>query len=79
MYGDGRYDEACTIARMHAQAHTALLVIAGGKFGQGFTIQTTRPEQLVLMPQALRSVADEIERQLREGGVIVEKDNAPPR
>jgi NAD(P)H-dependent flavin oxidoreductase YrpB (nitropropane dioxygenase family) len=57
--GPGKYDDVCTQAREAAQATGALLIILDGKHGGGFSCQG-QPQQLLSLPEILRSVADEI-------------------
>ena len=57
----GKYDDACTVARMLAQAQGALLIILQGDQGSGFSVQVP-PEFIPSLPGVLRKVADDIEQ-----------------
>ncbi len=66
MIGPGKYDGLCTEARQKAQARGAMLIIADGEVGWGFSCQL--PLDLLLkMPGMLRGVADQIEADLKKG------------
>ncbi len=59
--GPGKYDDICTQARVSAQADGAIVIIVGGKKGNGFSAQLSQ-ESLARVPSVLRSVADQIEQ-----------------
>jgi hypothetical protein len=59
--GPGKYDEACTEARMRTQAAGVVLIVFRGARGSGFSVQAV-PELLLDLPQILRAMADGIER-----------------
>ncbi len=59
-FGAGKYDEACTVARVMARAEGALLIIIDGDKGEGFSAQIP-PRYIERIPQLLRTVADSIE------------------
>jgi hypothetical protein len=61
MNGPGRYDEACTQARLATGGHTVVLFVAGGVHGQGFQVQTLDPDFAKSLPAVLRSIADQVE------------------
>ena len=63
--GPGKYDELCTAARDGAKAAGAILIIVGGEHGHGFSVQAELPILLAL-PQMLRAIADEMERDVLE-------------
>lgn len=63
MIGPGKYDLECESAMIATNARAVMLVIAGGRHGDGFSV-CLKPEALGLMvgmPRALRSLADQIE------------------
>jgi hypothetical protein len=71
--GPGKYDAACARARRDTDAAVCLLVVLGGREGDGFSAQFVAldtdepPEALRLVPRILRQVADEIEAQQKAG------------
>ncbi len=56
----GKYNDACTVARMLAQAKGVLLIVIEGDHGSGFSVQVP-PEIIPIIPGVLRSVAASIE------------------
>jgi len=56
----GKYNDACTVARMLAQAKGVLLIVIEGDHGSGFSVQVP-PELIPIIPGVLRSVAASIE------------------
>jgi hypothetical protein len=65
MNDPGKYDEACTQARIATRAVGVLLVVIEGDKGTGFSVQTHDKEVLHVLPAILRLTADEIERENR--------------
>jgi hypothetical protein len=65
--GQGRYDDECSLARMAAGAAGAMLIIIGGRLGNGFSAQLPA-HVLPTVPAALRAMADEIEQSLTPRG-----------
>lgn len=63
--GPGKYDAIATQARTDAKAAGVILIVFGGEHGQGFSAQLT-PEILITVPEILRDVARQIERQMTE-------------
>lgn len=61
MMGPGKYDKACTQARKDTGAHTIILIVLGGKEGEGFSVQSKIPGANLFLPQLLREVAKRIE------------------
>jgi hypothetical protein len=59
--GPGKYDHVCTLAREQAKAEGALLIVFGGEYGDGFSMQAPMTTSKAL-PAILRMVADDIER-----------------
>lgn len=66
MYGPGKYDDLCTAAREGAKAQGAILIIIEGERGDGFSAQV-HPDAAARLPDMLRRIADEIEREMDEG------------
>lgn len=57
--GPGKYDDICTNARLQAQAEGAVLIIASGKEGSGFSVQG--PMRLhATLPDVLEQMAEQI-------------------
>ena len=61
MIGPGKYDDLCTIVREGAKARGVVLLVMDGARGQGFSVQATI-DILAQLPQMLRTIADQIER-----------------
>lgn len=61
MTGPGKYTVECARARIAAQAETAILLVLGGRFGNGFEVQSTNPDVQKELPAMLRRIADDIE------------------
>jgi hypothetical protein len=61
MRGPGKYDLICGVARESAGAECVLLVVMGGKYGGGFSVQSSEREYIERLPVLLRMVADQIE------------------
>jgi hypothetical protein len=64
--GPGKYDDLATLVRERAQADAVIVIVVGGNKGAGFSCQGPA-DMTVRLPAALRFVADEIEKGLREG------------
>jgi hypothetical protein len=64
--GPGKYDAACTVARLTTKATGAVLIVLDGVHGSGFSCQM--PYELSLtLPTMLRHMADEVEASLKQG------------
>ena len=61
MLGAGKYDDLCTRVRVSAGARGAIVVVFGGKAGDGFSCQADLETTLAL-PTILRTMADSIEQ-----------------
>lgn len=61
MIGAGKYDAICTAAREAAKARGAILIVLEGEHGGGFSAQLPL-EDTQRIPETLRKIADEIER-----------------
>ena len=66
MIGPGKYDDACTKARIDTGAAGVLLFVFDGTKGSGFSVQAPLPVQLAL-PILLREIADSIEADFAQG------------
>lgn len=66
MFGPGKYDDLCTHVRNEARADAAIVIIFGGSKGNGFSTQGPIELQMQL-PQLLRAVALQIERDTKPG------------
>lgn len=64
-FGPGKYVDACTLALIATQAELALLVVIGGRLGEGFEVQTTDPSLMAKLPELLRTCADQIEKDMK--------------
>lgn len=58
--GPGKYDAACTEARLRTQAAGVVLIVFNGAAGSGFSVQAV-PDLLIDLPAILRAMADGIE------------------
>lgn len=61
MQGPSKYDKECAAIRIATEARSALLIVLGGKRGNGFSAQT-HPADAMVIPELLRIMADEIEK-----------------
>jgi hypothetical protein len=59
----GKYDDAATVARNMTDADMVLLIVHGGTYGHGFTVQAVHPDLVKMVPDILEEVA----RQIRAG------------
>ena len=63
--GPGKYDDACTEARLVTAARAVVLIVIDGEEGSGFSVQSALGADLTAqLPALLRQVADEIEAAL---------------
>lgn len=60
MIGPGKYDDACTQARLATDAKLIALIVYGGKAGSGFSVQGD-PLLATKLPEMLRMMADSID------------------
>jgi hypothetical protein len=60
-WGPGKYDAEVTDLMKKLQAEGIILLVIGGNRGEGFSSQVTLPA-LMAIPQMLRTIADQIER-----------------
>ena len=61
--GPGKYDDECTRVRARLKARGVVLLVAGGKHGDGFSAQVVG-DDLIKLPSVLRAMADGIERDI---------------
>jgi hypothetical protein len=62
--GAGRYDDLCTRVRDDAKARSAVIIVVGGEYGHGFSVQAPAEDAEVLI-HVLRDVADQIETDMK--------------
>jgi len=65
MIGPGLYDSECTLMRETTQAESVILIVVRGWNGSGFSVQTTDPEFNAKLPALLRTMADEIDHDIK--------------
>ncbi len=71
--GPGKYDAECAAARFDTEASVCLLVVLGGRLGDGFSAQFVThdparpPPSLLAVPGLLRQIADQIETDQQKG------------
>lgn len=66
-FGPGKYDDACTRARL-ATGGSVMLIVIGGTDGDGFAAQI-EGETLLRIPELLERTAREIRESLNRGKV----------
>jgi hypothetical protein len=66
MLGPGKYDDLCTEVREKTGAESVILLVFDDNNGSGFSCQMTLPI-LLRLPEMLRSMADQIEAERRQG------------
>jgi len=55
--GPGKYDDLATLVRESSEAEAVIVIVLGGKFGNGFSVQTTRPGMAERLPDLLEKAA----------------------
>ena len=65
MIGPGKYDDACTAARIRTKASGLLLIVIDGADGDGFSCQTNDPALLARLPGLLEAVAAKMRADLQ--------------
>jgi hypothetical protein len=65
-HGPGKYDEAATLARNMTHARAVVLIVLGGTAGSGFSVQALGEDITASLPALLRTVAYQIENDLKE-------------
>ena len=63
--GPGKYDEICTAAREVTNAEAVVMIVLGGKYGSGFSVQAIGEDISASLPALLRDVANSIEGDMR--------------
>lgn len=66
MIGPGKYDDLATQAMEASHATAVVVIVFGGDKGSGFSVQTADLNLLTKMPQILRNMADDIDRDLKK-------------
>ena len=61
MMGPGKYDDEVAVLMKSTNAALITLIVVGGEKGEGFSIQTSSPVLLKILPNMLRNMADQIE------------------
>jgi hypothetical protein len=65
--GPGKYDDIATLARKATEADAIVLIVANGLLGNGFSVQTIRPELIKTLPDMLEAMAKIIRKDLLDG------------
>lgn len=68
MEGGGKYEDVCALAREATQAQGVVLIVMDGARGNGLSVQLPL-EKLILLPDLLRYMAKEIDKDLIEKGL----------
>lgn len=63
--GSGKYDYLATYVRTQAQAVGVVVIIGGGKYGDGFSVEVTSQAQADGLVAVLRDVANQIEADIK--------------
>lgn len=61
--GPGKYDDLATMIRARAAAQGVIVMVIGGALGSGFSVQASA-EVTANLPALLRTIADDIERDI---------------
>jgi len=62
--GAGKYDDLCTYVRQQANADVAIVIVAGGDKGSGFSCQANDAADMVPIPNALEKIAAQIRKDI---------------
>lgn len=62
--GPGKYDHACTLARIASGAQVCVVIVIDGDKGTGFSVQATQPVD----PRALAGILRETARMIEQEG-----------
>lgn len=62
--GPGKYDDACTHARLSTNAQACILVVIGGEKGSGFSVQGP-PDVTAQLPTILEHMAKQIRESMQ--------------
>lgn len=76
MLGPGKYDDLCTRVREETKAEATILLVFNGNNGSGFSCQAPLDVTLSL-PQMLRSMADQIEADIKSGQLFALQPDNP--
>jgi hypothetical protein len=68
--GPGQYDDIAGVVRDYTKGKAVIVAVVEGSRGNGFSIQTTDPTILLALPQVLRHIAESIEGDLRQQGLL---------
>lgn len=60
--GPGKYDSACTMARMLTNGQAVVLVVLNGVRGSGFSVQASEPVPPAVLADLLESVVGELRK-----------------
>lgn len=66
--GPGKYDKECEEILLRDHADVVLVIVIGGKRGDGFSLSGVNPFVIPNIAAILRHVADSIEQTLRQKG-----------
>lgn len=58
--GAGKYDDVCTATRLVTGARAVIVLVVDGIRGSGFSLQSSDPEVLQRLPDALEDMARQI-------------------
>ena len=60
--GPGRYDDLASIVREETGADCVVVMVIGGKRGNGFSVQVTSLDMLAHLPPLLADIAKQIRK-----------------
>jgi hypothetical protein len=60
--GPGKFDDLATFVREISQAKGVIVAIIGGNHGSGFSVQVESPALMKTLPELLRDIADNMEK-----------------
>lgn len=60
--GPGKYDDICTVVREETNADLAIVIVMGGKLGNGFSCQTHDPSLMGEVAAMLEQIAKQIRK-----------------
>jgi hypothetical protein len=66
MIGPGKYDHLCTYVRQQAAARGAIVIVLGGRDGNGFSCQAD-PLTTNVLPELLEDIARQIREDAKRG------------
>jgi hypothetical protein len=73
MIGPGKYDDACTAARVAANAEVAIVMILNGDKGSGFSVQGDVNAKLTV--EQIAGFLEHIAAEMRRDAVRLQKDD----